>query len=1512
MAWRLTPAIKREFVLCLRPVALSAMFNKDMESVTPAVGALKKMAVLEPDLIMPQIMERAIPSLQGLEETFRTPAVTYALAALSQPLVGRQIWRIGGMYAADIFALLLPGIDLNDPAKTGLTCMAISNMVDFIHIGDISECEDSESITPGHRALRKTPRERVKDDERDPTSMELDDLTPEEVNYRVKAATEAFRDWVPDFIGRVLLLFSNLPEEGGKSGKAEKTEQLTLMSVLHTCGGIFAALDDKLFDVALNQIYEYTTTTCQSSAVDAVGELIRNLTSANAAKTLAKFFPVCKSRIELELKNGASSTRTTTTSIPVASDADLHWWLAILYGMLVPGRVLLAQSEYRKSYIELLRFMAENTFSERGWAWTGKIFEKSVSCLTSIYYTEMKMLNRSEQESEDHKTNHTLYWGRMYRPGEVKPEWRIPTADDIDMVFEIFGIAENAVTKLNALIDQRGFSDKIWSNDFCRAMNIVDKVLRGSYNLIEEHAEMKTGGVVAESHLPKEITDLPRAFKSGVLLSDPSDPRYQTICTFRKNVGEMLHRAADVMKESGDSDASVEPVRLVVTTIGTLLTAYGMRSRQFEKAQSAYSNVQSIKKLYESQRKQHRSIFIAAASVHHQNRLANLSHYRTRSELDDKLIINMVDFCLSPFVRVRVAAQKTLHSICVLYRGTWVLFFQTLLDALRPGTDPDRMKGALYVLRYNPVGISRIVRDWSSLVQLVVTLLNCYHENKTSIQNLVAKAMESVIAGISQPSSFDLAVRTEGSNLAADAVVDLIRCKPDPNVIQAIRKGITDKIAIQDQQWEIFVEKVLAVATNPQMNWKYALAAERFLSKIQRRDRPTDLRLAKFFMEKTSDAIPRIRDYGFTGISTAMFHITLRASCGGSDELLFLQEPLHPLLTTIDLPDRSPDFTAKFLASFKEPLPADETKAALVDRSETGWLAWGKTMEVVRLTGWEEDVREADDGCKPAVELIASIISQDGWWPKVAERWGQEEERTFPSATHIDFVLSTSHLIGLPVFYALKPIIEESLSVMETTKVHDRHKMRALWELLTGIIKGSEEWSGKDRAVVWEWLTPRLPELFGNIRKDTEHCWNVSIEYILQESDPRRYKPLIDFMLDTAFHADFASEGAYDLARKVQLVRSCLKSMQWKFEAWADQFLDLYFKAIACPHSEVRVLMASVMNALDQLKFHPSYPSAAALTTAILEDTACEKDIMHIRSGYLTPYVESFMASLPEWRLERPHGPKASLSTHDTAALTTLTWLALELQDVHSVSAFPYIIPMLPVLFEMRELNDNHDLQNRANGVLVQITSITPSLDLIPTLMEGLISVLQETRSWKTRIHCMPILSLIYFRSLALLSEPCKAKCLDVVAACLNDPNSEVREMASTTLSGFIRCSQRAMVVVLRDRFAREINGITLPKRRDAPGQVNPQYQVKLAELHGAVLGATALVDAFPYTVPNFIPKLLADVLAPRVNEPAPVSTAIRGCVASFKKTHEKYTDKFSEDQLSAMNSAQAGESYYA
>lgn len=60
------------------------------------------------------------------------------------------------------------------------------------------------------------------------------------------------------------------------------------------------------------------------------------------------------------------------------------------------------------------------------------------------------------------------------------------------------------------------------------------------------------------------------------------------------------------------------------------------------------------------------------------------------------------------------------------------------------------------------------------------------------------------------------------------------------------------------------------------------------------------------------------------------------------------------------------------------------------------------------------------------------------------------------------------------------------------------------------------------------------------------------------------------------------------------------------------------------------------------------------------------------------------------------------------------------------------------------------------------------------------------------------------------------------------------------------------------------------------------------------------------------MPPLLADTLAPKVSEPMPISGTIRKCIASFKRTHEKYQERMTEDELASMNYAQAGNSYYA
>jgi hypothetical protein len=109
---RLTPAIRRAFVKILRTPALLAMFSKDPISMAYAQAALRTMALLEPALIMPELLERAYGGLEVVNETHRTTAVLSMLSAVPLPLVSEKVWVGGQKHLVPLLELCVPGIDL--------------------------------------------------------------------------------------------------------------------------------------------------------------------------------------------------------------------------------------------------------------------------------------------------------------------------------------------------------------------------------------------------------------------------------------------------------------------------------------------------------------------------------------------------------------------------------------------------------------------------------------------------------------------------------------------------------------------------------------------------------------------------------------------------------------------------------------------------------------------------------------------------------------------------------------------------------------------------------------------------------------------------------------------------------------------------------------------------------------------------------------------------------------------------------------------------------------------------------------------------------------------------------------------------------------------------------------------------------------------------------------------------------------------------------------------------------
>lgn len=108
-------------------------------------------------------------------------------------------------------------------------------------------------------------------------------------------------------------------------------------AVTSACSQICVHLSEPLYDLVLNMVFDYASTNVRSNAVRAIHQLVECVANADPVKTLAKFFPFCSRNIRIELENGASSLRTTSSSSPLPSDATLHWSLLSVTCILYAG-----------------------------------------------------------------------------------------------------------------------------------------------------------------------------------------------------------------------------------------------------------------------------------------------------------------------------------------------------------------------------------------------------------------------------------------------------------------------------------------------------------------------------------------------------------------------------------------------------------------------------------------------------------------------------------------------------------------------------------------------------------------------------------------------------------------------------------------------------------------------------------------------------------------------------------------------------------------------------------------------------------------------------------------------------------------------------------------------------------------------------------------------------------------------------------------------------------------------
>jgi len=208
-------------------------------------------------------------------------------------------------------------------------------------------------------------------------------LSKMEEDELLRDNTRFFSDWIINFFKAVFNLLGNLPEPGKYGKVGGKAEDAMTASINSMCDYVVNMLAPKLFDEALRIFYEFAANSPRANSAKITASIAACFARADAAKTLALFFPLCDRHIRLELENGASSSPSTSSAQYMEEDTAFQYYAMLLAGAMASGGNHILR--HQDALISLLSYMRQQCRSERGYSHLGRTLAQILTSLTSIY-----------------------------------------------------------------------------------------------------------------------------------------------------------------------------------------------------------------------------------------------------------------------------------------------------------------------------------------------------------------------------------------------------------------------------------------------------------------------------------------------------------------------------------------------------------------------------------------------------------------------------------------------------------------------------------------------------------------------------------------------------------------------------------------------------------------------------------------------------------------------------------------------------------------------------------------------------------------------------------------------------------------------------------------------------------------------------------------------------------------------------------------------------------------------
>ncbi|KAK9488678.1 hypothetical protein V1527DRAFT_401104 [Lipomyces starkeyi] len=1549
---RLTPEVRREFVLTLKDVVFMGIHSKSNSGAMNAQVALQYLTMLEPDLILPTALAQSYPSLQGLVETHRTITSLKTLTLLSQTLVKHKNSRL---HVTALLGLAIPGIDANDLTKTVQSLAFIQSIASYVPFADFSE-----GSGPGLAMEYITNAIDVLENEDEGSVVQLSD---EDELAVLKSSTASFGEFITSFMGRIFSLLENLPDAVNSRSRAAP-EQNAVNMLPAAFSVILGALSDDLFDLVLDKYTDFITDHVIPQASDAMANLMSCLAKAQPERTFAKLFKVLEGNIREEIDENHAGTAKSFETVP--KDRALVWYLSMFRkAVWTAGDVLL---KYRTEIINLIQYLRERCHGAAS-VHASNLMHHTIYALTNVYTSDGMLLNESEFKKRGYNISD---WGRQIDPTEgLEVKWHVPDQEQIEFAVEVFeSNVELCIEELQKLMSDGARPHKDWSEEVTRQLNYLRLLISGAAGLYDPKMiatakppakdqessgdiEMKDAAeddgemmVVDpenrvngndEDTLPidddmesdeddidgedgngdadgdEESNPIKKLFtySVGYFFKDTSDPLYIKVHDLHERIGWVLHEVHDYLHVNQEDDvhslktlASVYRVWFIdvgsersLKLLDTYIRSYLVDARIYK--------VSGLRKCYP------RYLLTKRAFIYHLQRIKHNNGIRDMSPLDRILLQDLMYDSLSRYAETRRQAQHSLDSALRVISGARVLLVPKLFKELNKAVETqeyDRAKGAMYTL--NMRGLYRFTaRDPRFFVKFALSLLKATKADKPSIHELARTLLVSFVV-ISRASPKQVYYSDHFDEYLA-------QIKPEVDLSdtqQAFNKKNLKKWEDTLKSVQV-LEQELIQQYKEEQHWRITFLITTLLiggMTILNPVIPQDL--GELYVKGAIDSHPHLRFLLVQGVLRLINIIFCRGLCG-NDLKKLVQEDFKDIDTVYVTVNRDdPDFSAKFIQTLNDV----NAPYYRVDKDRPGWLVWGKDFQAELHPG-QRLMPEFVEEDKRQLQRAGSTIDVV-WFSTFCDLLTQEPRSDQDSFRIIYAMFAMMVFI---MVYEGYTVITWDQALEKIAEVYgngeDKNHHRATAELLGGMLANtkSTDYSEKANAfaikifenVVDESLTP-----------ENLTYWTRFISFLTPMTDPRSNLPIMKKIMSV--RVDVNSNAAFKESSRISLLRHFLSQLTWRLDG--DQpIVEDFLAHLDHSYKGVREEIGRTLGLIPRNSYYESFRDVPTFIEYNYNAGSLGV-IPYQPTQEQTTIVENIFNQLAIWRKERQ--PLQETSSYTNGSKTVMLWFSAWLQQpccTQLVPYFPKII--LPELLNLLDIKEDTEVTSLAVSIFKQFGNVPCPTHFLEDIIAGIVEIATTSNTWHQRLRVLAVVQVFYFRQLFLLSTKSRRVLFDCVSQLLSDPQLEVRDTAATTLSGMIRCSpvafRNSAITKLQKQFTKMLQDNQMPGRPPrgsssaqpstsvSPSGIatpngNSEYNAAIMLRHAAVLGLSALVQAFPYQSPppKWIPGVLTTLANKAANDPGMVGRSVKTALGEFKKTRQDtwHVDVkvFEKDQL--------------